>query len=166
MSFYSEWQDIAKQERSQAEQKKFWDEYFEKETENYRKILSQPEKPFSGKLCELADEFGMDEVTFAGFLDGINTSLKKELDLDSLGSGSKIELAVDFNKLYFNMLDAKAHWLYELPEWDPILTPEQRKQITKEFRASKMFIKAETINRNDPCPCGSGKKYKKCCGKS
>lgn len=23
--------------------------------------------------------------------------------------------------------------------------------------------KAETIGRNDPCPCGSGKKYKKCC---
>jgi len=27
-------------------------------------------------------------------------------------------------------------------------------------------IKADdTPNRNDPCPCGSGKKYKKCCGK-
>jgi uncharacterized protein YecA (UPF0149 family) len=25
---------------------------------------------------------------------------------------------------------------------------------------------AETIGRNDPCPCGSGKKYKKCCGKA
>ena len=24
--------------------------------------------------------------------------------------------------------------------------------------------KGETIGRNDPCPCGSGKKYKKCCG--
>ncbi|MDR2090324.1 MAG: SEC-C domain-containing protein [Clostridiales bacterium] len=23
----------------------------------------------------------------------------------------------------------------------------------------------ERIGRNDPCPCGSGKKYKKCCGK-
>jgi len=23
---------------------------------------------------------------------------------------------------------------------------------------------AEKIGRNDPCPCGSGKKYKKCCG--
>ena len=23
----------------------------------------------------------------------------------------------------------------------------------------------EKIGRNDPCPCGSGKKYKKCCGK-
>jgi uncharacterized protein YecA (UPF0149 family) len=23
---------------------------------------------------------------------------------------------------------------------------------------------AEEIGRNDPCPCGSGKKYKRCCG--
>ena len=23
----------------------------------------------------------------------------------------------------------------------------------------------ETVGRNDPCPCGSGKKYKKCCGR-
>lgn len=166
MSFYSEWQEIAQQERNPGEHKRFWDEYFAKETENYRKILSRPEKAFSGKLCELADEFGMDEVTFAGFLDGISTSLKKELDLDSLKSGSKIDLDVDFEKLYFNMLDAKAHWLYELPEWDPILSVDRRKEITKEFRASKMFIKTESINRNDPCPCGSGKKYKKCCGKS
>jgi len=28
-------------------------------------------------------------------------------------------------------------------------------------------IKAESrVKRNDPCPCGSGKKYKKCCGAS
>ena len=25
------------------------------------------------------------------------------------------------------------------------------------------IIKEETVGRNDPCPCGSGKKYKKCC---
>lgn len=24
----------------------------------------------------------------------------------------------------------------------------------------------EAVGRNDPCPCGSGKKYKKCCGKA
>jgi preprotein translocase subunit SecA len=23
---------------------------------------------------------------------------------------------------------------------------------------------ADKVGRNDPCPCGSGKKYKKCCG--
>ncbi len=25
-------------------------------------------------------------------------------------------------------------------------------------------VKSEKTGRNDPCPCGSGKKYKKCCG--
>jgi hypothetical protein len=32
--------------------------------------------------------------------------------------------------------------------------------------AIKNTIKPEKINRNDPCPCGSGKKYKKCCGQN
>ena len=107
----------------------------------------------------------MDEVTFLGFLDGINTSLKQELDLESLESSTAISLDVDFEKLYFNMLDAKADWLYHLKEWDGVLSEEKRHEITKEFRASKVFVKTENIGRNDPCPCGSGKKYKKCCGK-
>lgn len=66
----------------------------------------------------------MDEVTFVGFLDGINSSLKKEIKLDSLKSGSKVTLDIDFEKLYYNMLDCKAEWLYTLKEWEPILTPE------------------------------------------
>ena len=165
MSLFSDWQEICDVERTPQETKKHWDAYFALETENYKKILGNYGHVYEGKLSELAEEFQMDEVTFTGFLDGINTSLKKELKLDSLKSGSKIELEIDFEKLYFNMLDAKANWLYNLPEWDPILSEERRKEITKEFRASKMFIKGETVGRNDPCPCGSGKKYKKCCGK-
>ena len=27
------------------------------------------------------------------------------------------------------------------------------------------YIAEKKVGRNDPCPCGSGKKYKKCCGK-
>jgi tetratricopeptide (TPR) repeat protein len=29
---------------------------------------------------------------------------------------------------------------------------------------SQGIVKREKVGRNDPCPCGSGKKYKKCCG--
>lgn len=29
----------------------------------------------------------------------------------------------------------------------------------------KMPVRSEKVGRNDPCPCGSGAKYKKCCGK-
>ena len=35
-----------------------------------------------------------------------------------------------------------------------------------EYVPPKPFIRDQPkIGRNDPCPCGSGKKYKKCCGK-
>ena len=30
---------------------------------------------------------------------------------------------------------------------------------------AKPFVSGKKVGRNDPCPCGSGKKYKKCCGK-
>src|SRR5699024_10974824 len=29
----------------------------------------------------------------------------------------------------------------------------------------KPYVKKETVGRNDPCPCGSGKKYKQCHGR-
>jgi len=38
---------------------------------------------------------------------------------------------------------------------------EQRKKDPQKYQ-----LKADgEVGRNDPCPCGSGKKYKKCCGK-
>ena len=36
----------------------------------------------------------------------------------------------------------------------------------EEFTEDKTVVRgSEKVGRNDPCPCGSGKKYKKCCGK-
>jgi len=46
-------------------------------------------------------------------------------------------------------------------------TQASKKTTTKRATKSKASAKAEVdikIGRNDPCPCGSGKKYKKCCG--
>ena len=42
-----------------------------------------------------------------------------------------------------------------------------KKQITNDSDETikKQPKKSEKIGRNDPCPCGSGKKYKQCCGK-
>ena len=33
-----------------------------------------------------------------------------------------------------------------------------------EMQAVQQVVRGEKVGRNDPCPCGSGKKYKKCCG--
>ena len=38
------------------------------------------------------------------------------------------------------------------------------KELYKQQKASGTIRKGKKIFPNDPCPCGSGKKYKKCCG--
>jgi len=37
-------------------------------------------------------------------------------------------------------------------------------EVSKEIKRNQPSVKAVSVGRNDPCPCGSGKKYKKCCG--
>jgi hypothetical protein len=157
MSLYSEWKERTELERTPAEHKQFWDEYLDAETEIYKKLLSDTSHVYTGTLAELADTFSMEPVTFAGFLDGINTSLKKELKLDGLGLNSKISLDIDLEKLYFNMLDAKASWLYTLPQWEELLTEQRRKEITKEFRASKCITAKRRRDETTPAPAAAVK---------
>ena len=68
--------------------------------------------------------------------------------------------------LCVNMVDAKADWLYELPQWNAIFDEEKKKQLYREQKQSGTIRKGKKIGRNDPCPCGSGKKYKMCCGRN
>jgi preprotein translocase subunit SecA len=163
MSLFKSWQDIVNKQMSQKEYETFWKDYLLKEQNVYDTILSEKTKVIEGTVEELAKTHKLDTVTFVGFLDGFNTSLTEEIDLDSLEESTKINAEIDWEKLFFNMLDAKAEWLYTLEGWNDILTVEKRKEIRKDYNVSKQVIKEEKIGRNDPCPCGSGKKYKKCC---
>jgi preprotein translocase subunit SecA len=57
------------------------------------------------------------------------------------------------------------HPLPELETWKRELEEKelQRAKRTSLFTNAPQ-IHAANVGRNDPCPCGSGKKYKKCCG--
>ena len=101
---------------------------------------------------------------FVGFLEGVASSLTAEYDYKSVTDDSDVALSIDYEKLYYNMHDAKAEWLYSLKSWTNVLTEDKMKEITKKYREDNI-VHVEKIGRNDPCPCGSGKKYKKCCGK-
>ena len=166
MSLYSQWQELAQNAgRTQKENDLFWQQYFDEEKELYQQLLSDHDTAYFGTYDTLADGFEWDQTRFIGFLDGINSSLKTELDLDSLTEDSEISLDIDFEKLLFNMHEAKAPWLYELPEWEEVLPEERRAEIFREWKASKVFVAEKKVGPNDPCPCGSGKKYKMCCGR-
>ena len=135
----------------------------EQETKIYQRILES--KPQKNTVKGYAEKYGVDVLTMVAFLDGINDSLKVKNPLETMEEDTEVNLNYDKELLYKNMVEAKAEWLYNLPQWDKHLTPERRKELYKEQKLSKTVVKGPKIGRNDPCPCGSGKKYKKCCGR-
>ncbi len=164
MALLQQWEAIIEQNAQTPESyKKFHKEYIETEKYIYIQILDSKTTNLKGSIKDLSDKYEVLPILFVAFLDGVNTSLTEELKLDDLTEESVIDITIDFKKLFYNMLDAKADWLHKLPQWDDILSTEERKQIKHEFMLSKTVIKEAKVGRNDPCPCGSGKKYKKCC---
>ncbi|KAB1437614.1 SEC-C metal-binding domain-containing protein [Candidatus Galacturonibacter soehngenii] len=166
MGLLQTWRETAySQDMSQQESDQLWGAYFKIEQGIYKQILANPSEVVEGTVKELAAKYNTDIMTMVGFLDGINESLKTENPIEEMTEDTVVSLDFDSEKLYYNMVEAKAEWLYNLPEWDELLTPEKRKELYKAQKASGTVVKGQKVGRNDPCPCGSGKKYKKCCGK-
>ena len=163
MSLYKQWVDLMEGQTEETFEA-FWEEYSETETKIYTHILENKDTHLAGKYSDLVAQFEANPVIFMGFLDGIQTSLNNPFDLEKIDEDSEIDLDIDFEKLFFNMLKAEAEYLYGLPQWENILTEEKMIEIIKDYKRSKTVHKEKEPGRNDPCPCGSGKKYKKCCG--
>ena len=160
------WREIAyNQEQTQKQYNEFWAAYFAQEKEVYKDILSNHGTVVSGTVEELAEKYNMEVLTMVGFLDGINESLKKENPIDKLTETTAVHRDSDAEPLSPHMVAAKAEWLYELEEWNDILSEDRRKELYREEKLSGTVVKDKKVGRNDPCPCGSGKKYKHCCGK-
>ena len=161
-----QWKDIAYDETADRGQlQNFWGSYFQIEKEIYEKLLSNPDEEVRGTVKELAERYGQDVMTMVGFLDGIDESLVVPNPIDTMDEDTVVNLVFDKEKLYKNMVAARADWLYELPQWKEIFSEEELKKFYKEQKESTTIRKPKKIGRNDPCPCGSGKKYKKCCGR-
>ena len=166
MALLQQWRDTAySQQMDKNTMQKFWGTYFELEKNIYAQLLENPDEEVKGTVKELAEKYDVEVFTMTGFLDGINESLKEENPIEEMEEDTVVSLAFDKEKLYKNMVAAKAEWLYELPQWENIFSAEKRKELYKEQKASGTIRKEKKVGRNDPCPCGSGKKYKKCCGK-
>jgi len=160
--------------------------------ENFRKILKEQVMAlFSDKLAAFGDEV-MDHLIKVIMLQTIDQQWKDHLlSIDHLkegiglrGYGQK-DPKQEYKKEAFNLFMAmilriraevveKIFWV-QLRENDletevERLEEEQQRQKPRlSFNlageeALKPVKSAKTAGRNDPCPCGSGKKYKKCCG--
>lgn len=153
-------------QKTQKESNDFWGAYFSIEKGIYEKILANPDEVVEGTVKELAEKYGVEVLVMVGFLDGINDSLKNPNPIETMTEDTVVNLGYDSELLYKNMVEAKAEWLYTLDAWNTLIpSEERRKELYKEQKSSHTIVKDKKVGRNAPCPCGSGKKYKFCCGK-
>ncbi len=166
MTMLENWRNTAYgKDMNSREGQMFWGNYFAIEKGIYEQLLANPEEIVSGTVKELAEKYGTDTFIMTGFLDGIDDSLVTKNPIDTMDENTVVSLHFDIETLYKEMVEAKADWLYELPQWNNLLSVERRKELYKEQKKSNTIVKEKKVGRNDPCPCGSGKKYKFCCGK-
>lgn len=168
MTLLENWRNLAYGDGlDDKKREELWSGYFAIEKGIYEQILSNPAEVVEGTVKELAEKYDTEVLIMTGFLDGINESLKGyENQIETMDENTVVKIEIDPEKLYWNMVGAKAEWLYSLPQWDAILTPEKRKELYRDQKASGTVRNEQKVYPNDPCPCGSGKKYKKCCGKN
>lgn len=172
-TYYETWIDRSETVRDQTSYTQYINMYYTMEKDAYEKILTAyPDNAefTKGKAADMAKALGFNADTmdiFVGFIDGVKSSLKNEdaIKVEDISDDTEIELDIDYEKLYYNMRDAKAKWLFELSAWKNVLPEDKILEITREYRDANI-AHSNKVGRNDPCPCGSGKKYKKCCGKN
>ena len=163
MSIYEEWLNKAFTKEGKSVDA-VWDLYLPAEQKVYEYILENKVTNIHGTVTELGKRFNMSAEYVIAFVDGLNDILPKKYDIRKLDENSEVNIDIDFEKLYKKMVEYRADHLYTLKQWDNIFDETKQKALYAEQRNSRTVVKGKKIGRNDPCPCGSGKKYKKCCG--
>ena len=163
MTLYQKWVSAAYDKTGKII-KKCWDEYTPLEKAVYSKLLEDKTTFIEGTINELSARFRMKPEYIIGLLDGINEALDEPLEMKDLTEESFVKISFSFENLFKKMVEFRAEHLCELPEWNNIFDIETRRRMYREQRDSTTIRKDAKIGRNDLCPCGSGKKFKKCCG--
>ncbi|MEI3254326.1 MAG: SEC-C metal-binding domain-containing protein [Candidatus Gastranaerophilaceae bacterium] len=127
------------------------------ETENYKdikgwdeciKAFMENDKIPATLVKKLAEKY-------PNFLGVLNDLYGTQMALDEFLEQYKLDYLK--NKIY-----SPTSVLYASKSFGDLMgfIPTEEEIKAKEIQAQN----GQTIGRNDPCPCGSGKKYKKCCG--
>jgi preprotein translocase subunit SecA len=145
---------------------------------------------FAEKLAEFGDEL-MDHLIKVIMLQVIDTQWKDHLlSIDHLKEGiglrgygqkdPKQEYKREAYQLFMDMMNRTREEVVEKIFWVQVTQEDEVARLEEEQQAQKQRMvfnlgdhepaatpvkSRKNVGRNDPCPCGSGQKYKKCCGK-
>ncbi|MGD0844605.1 MAG: preprotein translocase subunit SecA [Geobacteraceae bacterium] len=155
---------------------------------NFREILQEKVREvFTAKLAEFGDEM-MDHLIKVIMLQAIDTQWKDHLlSIDHLKEGiglrgygqkdPKQEYKKEAFELFMALITRIRAEVVEKIFWVQIAHENEIERIEQTQKKQRLVfnlgdeqapaqpVKSRKVGRNQPCPCGSGKKYKQCCGK-
>lgn len=157
---------------------------------NFRDTLKeQVTAIFQAKVAEMGDEL-IDHLIKVIMLQAIDTHWKDHLlNIDHLKEGiglrgygqkdPKQEYKKEAYNLFMELIIRIREEVVERVYWVQVEHPDEVEELEEEQRSKKLIFNlsgdeerpqepaktAKVAGRNEPCPCGSGKKFKKCCGK-
>ncbi|NLT09155.1 MAG: preprotein translocase subunit SecA [Ruminococcus sp.] len=156
--------DVTKEDIRNALKEKAGEIYQEKEEEYGSEIMRELERVILLKVVDTKWMAHIDDME----------ELKKGIGLRSYGQKNPV---IEYRYEGFEMFDAMVDSIREdtvrmlltvkvrkdaLPEREQVAKPDAPNAGAGDGSFSET-VKAKKIGDNDPCPCGSGKKYKKCC---
>lgn len=155
-------QDMGRKELYEYLLEKTLDAYRSREEELGAGVLREIERMV---LLRIVDEKWMDH------LDAMD-QLREGIGLRAYGQKDPlVEYKFESYQMFQNMVAAiqedVVRYVFRV---NVVQTPREQRQVVEnryggEEGAGKPVRRGKKVGRNDPCPCGSGKKYKKCCGR-
>ncbi|MDY6367613.1 MAG: preprotein translocase subunit SecA [Clostridia bacterium] len=151
------------------------------------KLVEETVNVYEAKIQRYKEEEGVDfkELEKIVLLKNIDNKWIDHIDaMDQLRKGislrgyGNVDPVVEYKKEGFQMFedltasiqdDTATLLLKAELKKVPVMRKEEKRDFTTNQEAGEKVYKApakKKIGRNDPCPCGSGKKYKDCCGKN
>ncbi|MBP1532981.1 MAG: preprotein translocase subunit SecA [Ruminococcus sp.] len=140
--------------------------------ERANKIYAAREEELGSELLHEIERVCLLKVVDTKWMDHIDDmeELKRGISLRSYGQKNPV---VEYRMEGMDMFDAMIESIRE----DTVRmlftikvrqqAAPQRQEVLKPMEHHNMTVRnKKKVGRNDPCPCGSGKKYKDCCGKN
>ena len=140
--------------------------YAQKEQDVTAPVMRELERVI---MLRVVDEFWMDHIDAM-------TELRQGIRLQAYGQKNPVDVYKEESlHMFEEMIDAiqeetiRRIYSFRLKTQEEIKRERVATGITEGFGGDKTVKKqprkVQKIGRNDPCPCGSGKKYKQCCGR-
>lgn len=140
------------------------DQEWEAQKSIFKKSLAYQNDPSIDLIAVMQDDFDGLGAHKEDLMIAYELSVERRREMQNMMQAMD-ELDDEFDEDFYK--DFEANYNKEFEDDDDFIDVEESETSDyKSISSSTPYVADAKPGRNEPCPCGSGKKYKKCCGKA